>query len=68
MHTVVALQYVALLWHVQFMFRKLLHFVLNGKISDLLAVWRHISEDTEQEVALLPGVKGCGNDDVTALF
>lgn len=36
--------------------------------EDLLAVWRHVSEDTEQELALLPGVKGGGDDDVTALL
>lgn len=34
----------------------------------LLAVWRHISEDTEQKFALLPRVKGRGDDDVTAFL
>lgn len=36
--------------------------------EDLLAVRRHVSEDTEQELALLPGVKGRGDDDITALL
>lgn len=38
------------------------------EIKDLLAVWRHISEDTEQELALLPGVEGCRNDDIAAFL
>lgn len=36
--------------------------------THLLAVWRHISEDTEQKFALLPRVKGCRDDDITALL
>lgn len=40
----------------------------RNQTPDLLAVGRHVSEDTQQEVALLPGVKGGGDDDVTSLL
>lgn len=36
--------------------------------AGLLAVWRHVGEDPQQEVTLLPGVKSRGDDDVATLL